>query len=205
MRVLVTGICKGIGVIRGVVALDLDHLGKMGHRAGLTHILGQVHQHRARSSGAGDIKGLVHRLGQVLDVLNQIIVLGAWPGNAHDVNLLKGIVADQAGGHLPGKHHNGDGVQVGRGNTRHRIGGAGPRRHQGHPYLGRGPGIAVGGVHRGLFVAHQDMLDARGAGHFVIDIDDHPAGVTEDMPDSLSLQAFHENLGAGQFHCRFSF
>ena len=53
----------GIGMVGGVVALDLDGLGKLGHRAGLTHILGQVHQHRPRPPGPGDIKGLVDASG----------------------------------------------------------------------------------------------------------------------------------------------
>ena len=199
------GHLPGIGMVGGVVALDLDGLGKLGHGAGLTHILGQVHQHRPRPPGPGDMKGLVYRLGQILDVLDQVVVLGAGPGDAHDVHLLKGVVADQGGGHLAGEHHDGDGVQVGRGNARHRVGGAGARGDQGHPHLGRGPGIAVRGVDRSLFVAYQDMPDAGGPVQFVIDIEDHPAGVTEDVLDSLPLQAFHQNLGAGHFHCRFSF
>ena len=137
------------------------------------------------------MEGLVDGGGQMLDILDQVVVLGAGPGDAHDVHFLKGVVADQAGGHLAGEHHDGDGVQVGRGNARHRVGGAGARGHQGHPHLGRGPGIAVGGVDRSLFVAYQDMPDVGGPGQFVIDIEDHPAGVTEDVFDSLPLQTFH--------------
>ncbi len=40
----------GIGVVGGIVALDLDGFGEFGDDAGLDHILGQVDQHRTGPS-----------------------------------------------------------------------------------------------------------------------------------------------------------
>ena len=155
-----------------------------------THVLGQVHQHRTGPPGPGDMEGLVDGLGQVVDVLHQIVVLGAGPGDADDVHFLEGVVADQGGGHLAGDHHDGDGVHVGRSDAGHRVGGPGAGGHQGHAHLAGGPGIAVRRMDRGLLVAHQDMLDLRRPGQLVINIQDHPPGVAEDVFHLFPFQTF---------------
>ena len=50
----------------------------------------------------GDVERLVQHARQIVDVLHQIIVLGAGPGDADRVALLEGVVADQMRRHLPG-------------------------------------------------------------------------------------------------------
>ena len=177
-------------MVGGIVALDLDFLGKFGDDAGLDHVLGQVDQHRTGPPGPGDMEGLVDGLGQLVDVLHQVVVLGAGPGDADDVHFLEGVVADQGGGHLAGDDHDGDGVQVGRSDAGHRVGGPGAGGHQGHAHLAGGPGIAVRRMDRGLLVAHQDMLDLRRPGELVIDVQDHAPGVAEDVFHLFPFQTF---------------
>ena len=57
--------------------------------------------------------------------------------------------------------------------------------------------IAVGGVHRGLLVAHQHVLDLVLLEERVVDVQHRAAGIAEDVLDALRLQAAHEDLGAG--------
>jgi hypothetical protein len=54
------------------------------------------------------MEGLADGGHQILHVLDQVVVLGAGPGDADDIDLLEGIVADQTGWHLAGKDDNRD-------------------------------------------------------------------------------------------------
>src|SRR5438270_717833 len=60
-------------------------------------VLGQVDHDRTRPAGARDIERLMQDARQVVDVLDQVVVLGAWPGDAGGVGFLEGVVADQVG------------------------------------------------------------------------------------------------------------
>ena len=195
----------GIPVDRGVITLDFDFLGKLRHHAGLLDIFRQIHQHRAGPPRTGDIKSLVNGAGQVFDVRHQVVVLGAGPGDAHDIHFLEGIVADERGGHLPGENHNRDGVHIGRGDAGHRVGGPGTGGHQSHAHLVGSPGITVGGVHRGLLVPHQVVFDFRSAGQLIIQVDNRSPWIPEDVLHPLPLKTFENNLGAVHFHETFSF
>ncbi len=132
-------------------------------------------------------------------------MLGARPGDAHDVHFLKRIVADQRRRHLPRKHHYGNGIHIRRSDSRNRIGGPGSRGHQTDPHLARGPGITVRRMGRALLVPHQKMLQKWGAGQFIVNIQHHAAGKSENMLDAFAFQTFQKNLTAGQFHADFSF
>ena len=54
-----------------------------------------------------DLEGLVQHARQIVDVLHQLIVLGAGPRDADRIAFLERIVADQMGRHLPGEHTSG--------------------------------------------------------------------------------------------------
>ena len=96
-------------------------------------------------------------------------MLGAGPGNADNIRLLKGIIADEHGGHLPGEDNDGNGVHIGRSNTGHGIGCAGTRGHQAHAHITGGAGIAVCGMHCCLLMAHQDVLQL-GLVEIIVDV-----------------------------------
>ena len=65
-------------------------------------VLRDIDHDRARPPAGGDMERLVQRARQVGDVLHQIIVFGAGPGDADRVAFLEGVVADEMGRHLPG-------------------------------------------------------------------------------------------------------
>ena len=107
-----------------LVAANLHGFGINELCLGDLHILGEIHQHRTRSAGSGNVEGLLHNRGNILDIPYQKTVLGAGAGNADDIDFLEGIVTDQRRGDLTGYDHHGDRVHVGRGNTGDGVGGA---------------------------------------------------------------------------------
>ena len=94
-----------VGFVGGVVAAHVDVFRPDKFCPFLHDILGQVNQHRAGATRPGKVKCLADGKRQLGDVLYQKVVLGAGPGNAHNIHFLKGIVANQLGRNLPGKNH----------------------------------------------------------------------------------------------------
>ena len=97
--------------------------------------------------------------------------------------------------HLAGEDHQGHRVQVGRGDPGHAVGGAGAGCGDDNAHLARGPGIAVGGVHRPLLMPGEDELEGR----IVQGVeygDDHAARVAEHALDLLFFQAFNDYVCA---------
>ena len=190
---------------RGRVAFQLGPVGAVGDRLGPAvggafdlDILGQVDHDRARPAVGGNVKGLVDDVGNAGDVLDQIVVLGARPGDADGIGFLKGIVADQMPGHLAGQAHHGDGVH-------HRIGQAGDHvgrtragGDQDHARLAGRPRIAFRRVGGTLFVAHQDMADIVLLKQRVIDRQDRAARIAKDHLHTQVAQCLDDDLGARQ-------
>ena len=80
--------------------------------------LGRSIQHgRGGRSGSG--RSLAEVLASLRNILDQKVVLGAGARDAYDVHFLKGVVADELGGYLPGNTSGMDGI--GR-NAGYRVG-----------------------------------------------------------------------------------
>jgi hypothetical protein len=60
--------------------------------------------------------------------------------------------------------------------------------------------VAVRRVHGALLVAHQHVLDARLLEELVVDVEDRPAGVPEDVLDTFFLKTTDQDFRARQFH-----
>ena len=71
-------------------------------------------------------------------------------------------------------------VELGGGDARDQVGGAGAAGAQADADLAAGAGIAVGRVRRALLVAHQDVADLRVVVPDVVERQDDAAGVAED-------------------------
>ena len=72
----------------------------------------------------------------------------------------------------------------------------GPRGDQRHADLAGGARVAVGGVHGGLLVAHQHVLDRVLLVQRVVDVEHRAAGVAPEVLDAFGLQAADEDFRA---------
>ncbi len=126
---------------------------------GELHVFRDVDHDRARAAARGDVERLVQHARQVGDVLDQIIVFGARPGDADRIAFLKRIVADQMRRHLAGDHDQRNGVAQRIGQAGDRIGRAGPGGDQHGADLAGRARIAFGGMHRALLMTHEDVVD----------------------------------------------
>ena len=156
-------------------------------------VLGDVDQHRAGAPGAGDVEGLPHHPGQVLDVHHQVVVLGDGHGDPGGVGLLEGVLADHVGGHLPGQDHHGHRVHHRRGDPGDHVGGPRAGGADADPHLARGPGVAVRHVRRPLLVAAEDVLEGV-VPEDVVQRDHGPPGHPEERVHPLAQEALAEDL-----------
>ena len=75
-------------------------------------------------AAAGDVEGLPDDPAEVLAVRDEVVVLGDRAGDADDVGLLEGVVADHVPRDLAGEDDEGHRVEVRRGEAGDRVGGA---------------------------------------------------------------------------------
>ena len=133
---------------------------------------------------------------QVVDVLHQIIVLGAGPRDADRVAFLEGVVADEMGRHLAGDADERDRIHQRIGEAGHRIGGARARGDEHDAGLAGRARIAFGRMGGALLVAHQDVLHLLLLEDLVIDRQHRAARIAEHMLDPLVRQRLQHDLGA---------
>ncbi len=123
----------------------------------LLDVARDIDQHGAGAAGRGDVEGLAHRLGDVLDVEDERVVLGDRDGDAGDVGFLEAVAADQPADDRAGDADQRHGVHPGVGDAGDQVGGAGAGGGQADAGLAGDAGVGVGGVGGGLLVAHQDV------------------------------------------------
>src|SRR5699024_1604244 len=87
------------------------------------HVLRDVDQHRTGPAGRSDVERLCHCLGDVVDVLDQVVVLGDGGGDAVDVRLLEGVGADEAAGHVACNGNDRRRVHLGGRESGYQVGG----------------------------------------------------------------------------------
>jgi hypothetical protein len=58
-------------------------------------------------------------------------------------------------------------------------------------------------MNRSLFVPYEDVLEVLGGIKGVIDVEDGPARVTEDVLDAFFFKTADNDFRAGDFHCFF--
>ncbi len=94
-------------------------------------------------------------------------------------------------------HDDRDGVHQRVGEAGDRIGRAGAGGHQHAADLAGRARIALGGMHRALLVAHQDVLDLVLLEQRVVDRQHGAARIAEQVLDALVLKRCDDHLGAG--------
>ena len=172
------------------------HLVDEGRVAGaLGHVLGQIDEHRARSSRRGEVEGLARDARERLGIADEIAVLDDGVGDAGDVRFLEGVLAEEGADLLPTEHDDRSGVHQRGQQSGDGVGGARAGGHENHARLAGGARIAVGHVGRALFVAREDELDAR-VHESIEDWHRSTAREPEDVLDTLTFEALDELLGA---------
>ena len=163
----------------------------------LLDILGNIDQHRT-----GTVTGRVdecqpHRGRDPGDPVDQV---GAFCDRLHyrnDVDLLKGVFAQQLGWHITGYRDNGGRITVGVSNTGHQVGGAGTGSCQADTDFAAGPGVTLSGVGCALLMLHTHATDTEVTQHIEY-FKVGPTGIAKHHVHTFKLQAFGQNLGAPQ-------
>src|ERR1035437_5563864 len=163
----------------------------------LLRILGDVDQHRAGTGGFGDLKGVTNSWGNVLGLVDEEVVLRHGQGDAGDVDFLEGVRAEDLARHVAGDAYDGNRVQHGCGDACDKVGGAGAAGGDGDANLARGARVAVCHVRRTLLVADEGVVDGELA-QGVIDGQDGPAGIAEDVGNAFAHQGGPYDFRAGK-------
>ena len=133
------------------------------------NILWDVDQNRAGAACGRNVKRFVDGFRQAISFLDQPVMLGAGAGDANGVCLLEGVRTDHERRHLTRQNNNRDRIQKSIRQAGHRVCRPRTRGHKTYARFSGGSGIAFGGVHGALFVAHEDMLDVVLLEQFIID------------------------------------
>ena len=165
------------------------------------HILRNIDNHRPRTAIRRDIERLVQNPRQIFHRPHQIIMLRAVSRNAHRIAFLKRIRPDQMRRHLPGNANQRDGIKHRIGQPRHGIGRPRTRCHKHTANLAGRPRIPFSSMHSTLLVPHQNVLHLVLLEHCVINRQNSPAGIAENMFDALILQNLKHHLRAAHLLC----
>ncbi len=171
-------------------------VGVLGLRLAGQGILGDVDVHRAWSAGAGDVEGLGDDARDVVRLAHEVVVLGHRQGDAADVDLLEGVLADERAGHVAGDGDDGHRVELGGGDAGDEVGGAGAAGAETDADPAAGPSVAVGSVRGSLLVTDEDGAQLWIVGPDVVERQDDAAGVAEDDIDALADERLAERVGA---------
>ena len=167
------------------------------------HVLGDVDQDRAGTAGRRDLESLVHDRGKLGRVADQIVVLGAVPGNTDRIRFLERIGPDQARRDLAGDDDHRNRIHEGVGDAGDRVRRTGPRGDQHDARLAGGTGIAFGGMGRAGLLPHEDMANTLVMEQGVVNRQHRTAGIAEHEFDPEPRQAVDQNLRAAALftHC----
>ncbi len=189
---------RGFGAQHGVRAIGLGCGGfEVERRGGLLRVFGDVDEHGAGAAGLRDLEGLADGGGDVFGAGDEVVVLGDGQGDAGDVDLLKGVAAEDFAADLAGDGDDGDGVEHGGGDAGDEVGGAGAGGGDADADLAGGAGVAVGHVRGALLVADEDVVDGELA-QGVVGGEDGSARVAEDFVHAFAGQGGPDDFGSGE-------
>ena len=162
----------------------------------LERVLGDVDVDRARPAGARDVERLGHDARQVVRVADQVVVLGHRQGDAVDVDLLEGVLADQRGRDVAGDRDHRDRIEERGPDPRDEVGGTRARGAHAHPHPTGDTGVAVGRMRAALLVPDEDVAELGVVAQDVVERQDHAARVAEEDVDALEQERLAQDVGA---------
>ena len=122
-------------------------------------------------------------------------MLGNRHGDAGNIDLLEGVLANQAGADVAGDGNHGDRVHIRGGDAGDQIGRARAARGQTDAGFAGCAGISVRRVRRALLVCGQHMPDAVAVEiQRIVNIKNRAARISENGVNALLYQDFTQNL-----------
>jgi len=162
-------------------------------------VLGDVDGHGAGAAGFGEGEGERDNLEELGDGTDQEVVLRDREREAVGVDFLKGVGADQRLRHLGGDRDQRDRVEAGVGDGGEEIGGTGAGGGEAHGGAAGDARHALGDESGALFMAGEDVFDARVGGvKRVVERQDRAARDAGDGADALAFEQVAEDFGAGE-------
>ncbi len=184
---------SGVAFRGQLVARQMNRRNRRVVALGLEHVLGDIHQHRTRPAGGGNMKRLVNDLRKLHQLLHQKIVFGAGARDAEGVGLLEGVTTDQLGGHLPGDRHDRNRIHQRIDQRGDQVGRTGAGSRAAYAHLARRARISFGGEAGVLLVPHQDVLD-RMIVERIVQRQRHAARIPEEGIDLFAQQTVQQHL-----------
>ena len=144
-------------------SLALESFGRGGCRDifsdGACHVLGNIDKDRSGSSCRRDPESFADRCREILDILDNVAVLGDRHGNAGNIDLLEGILSEERQRHVAGDRNKRNTVHIRGRDTCYEIGGAGAARREADADFAGCPRIAVRHMGSALLVGRKIMGD----------------------------------------------
>ena len=141
------------GQVQGLRVLELAGL--------LLDIARDVDEDGTGAARGGDVERLFEGLRNILDVEDELVVLGDRDADAGDVGLLEAVAADEPADDGAGDADEGHGVHPGVGDAGYKVSGAGTGGRPGDAGFAGDAGVGVGGVTGGLLVPDEDVMQLR--------------------------------------------
>src|SRR5947199_10727731 len=161
-------------------------------------VFGDVDQDWARPTSESKFEGFVDSVSEVLDVAHQEIVLGNGLCHTNDIGLLESVAPDKRTRYLSSDGNDGGRVHVGGSEPSDQVGGAGTTGCYTYADLPSRASVAIGGMGRGLLVAHEHMAQSGVLGESVIKGHDSPNRVAIEQLYAFTHQRFAEYLASTQ-------
>ena len=166
----------------------------LGARLLLERVLRDVDVDRTRATGPGDVEGLRHDPRQLVGVAHQVVVLRHRQGDAVDVDLLEGVLADERGWHVARDRDHRHRIEHRGPDPRDEVRGTGAGGAHADPDRPGDPGVPVGRVGAALLVADQDVAKLRVVAQDVVQRQDHAARVAEEDVDALAKEGLAQDV-----------
>ena len=153
-----------------------------------------IHQHRSRSAGKGDLEGGIKDPAEFTDISNRKVMFDDPTGDTCYIHLLKAVSPQKGRCHVPGNGDKGNAVEVGIGDTGDQIGRSGTAGGDDRSRSAGDPGVTVCGVGGILFMGAEDMMDAMSVFiQFIVNRENGASGITEDGIDSIAAQRLNDD------------
>ena len=143
------------------------------------HVRRNINKHRTRPPGRSNQERFFNDAGQILNLFYQIVMLGNRGCNTGDIRFLKRIPANGPGCHLCTENNQRNRIHVGRRDTCNHVAYTWSGRCEADAGTPCGTRISVCRVYSALLMSGQDVPGIFRLIHFIIQRQDHAAGIAE--------------------------